>query len=274
MGPAAPAPSCESWCESDYNEGRNQGRHCSPGDMAHLCGGCSFCGGSASPRSSIRGMSYNTQYTGYRDGRVGDFAAKIREVAPAIVGLQECQDRDALASQTGYLPLSGTGIQNYILYDSSKVSFVSDGWMRIPRDRYSERAITWGQFMLGDRSIYFFNTHLPHNHGEAGDWRTHGWIAQSLLQKRRELGIDNEPTIVLGDMNSHASSFNQAPGGGFESNLVDNGFVWAWEAKGNPGYPRIDSILYSGAHWTHSDCGDTGTGSSDHTSIACTLTLK
>merc|ERR1712244_127569 len=76
----------------------------------------------------------------------------------------------------------------------------------------------------------------------------------------------NEPTIVTGDMNSHASNFNRAPGGGFESNLVDNGFVWAWEARGNPGYPRIDSILYSRAHWTHSDCGDTGTGSSDHTS--------
>jgi len=34
---------CKDWCESDHSQGKNQGRHCTPGDMAHLCGGCSFC---------------------------------------------------------------------------------------------------------------------------------------------------------------------------------------------------------------------------------------
>jgi len=34
---------CQSWCEGDYSGGNNVGRHCSPGDMAYLCGGCSFC---------------------------------------------------------------------------------------------------------------------------------------------------------------------------------------------------------------------------------------
>merc|ERR1712088_637849 len=38
-----PAGACESWCESDFTGGNNQGRHCAPGDMANLCGGCSFC---------------------------------------------------------------------------------------------------------------------------------------------------------------------------------------------------------------------------------------
>jgi len=42
-----PSGPCESWCEDDYNGGNNAGRHCSPGDMAYLCGGCSFCGGSS-----------------------------------------------------------------------------------------------------------------------------------------------------------------------------------------------------------------------------------
>merc|ERR1719362_392155 len=247
------------------------------------CGACGDGGGSPTPPSptpgpapgppgsTIRVMSYNTEYS---DGRWYNFAGKIREVAPAIVGLQECQNRDGLASQAGYTPLYETGNQNYILFDPSKVSHAGGGYMRIPRDNYAERYITWGQFMLGSRTIYLFNTHLPHAHGEAGDVRTHGWIADSLLQKRRELGIENEPTIMTGDMNSHASNFNTAPNGGFESTLVANGFVWAYEVRGNPGYGRIDSILYSGAHWTHSNCGDTGTGSSDHSSIACTLTLK
>jgi len=46
------AAECRSWCEADYNGGNNAGRHCAPGDMAHLCGGCSFCGGAPSPSPS------------------------------------------------------------------------------------------------------------------------------------------------------------------------------------------------------------------------------
>merc|ERR1740121_2443626 len=41
-------------------------------------------------------MSYNTEYKDY-NSRMGGYAAKIRNVAPAVVGLQECQNRDGLA---------------------------------------------------------------------------------------------------------------------------------------------------------------------------------
>merc|ERR1712048_417787 len=136
------------------------------------------------------------------------------------------------------------------------------------------RFITWGQFKLGDVVVWFFNTHLPHNHNEARSQRTHATIARMLLEKRRDLGAENAPTIVVGDMNSHASDFNRVEGGGFESNLVANGFTLAYTARGGEGYGDIDHILYSTSHWTHSGCGDTGTGGSDHTSIACDLTLN
>merc|ERR1719215_154230 len=43
---------CKSWCESDFKGGNNQGRHCPPGDMASLCGSCSFC---QSPPAPIPG---------------------------------------------------------------------------------------------------------------------------------------------------------------------------------------------------------------------------
>merc|ERR1712151_958952 len=151
---------------------------------------------------------------------------------------------------------------------------MGSGRMRIPRDNYAERAITWGEFKLGEVTIWFFNTHLPHNHNEAWSQSTHAQIANMFLDKRRELGAENAPTIMVGDMNSHASNFNKVQGGGFESNLQANGFTWAYTARGNPGYGRIDHILYSTAHWTHSGCGDTGTGGSDHTSITCDLMLK
>merc|ERR1712187_872065 len=102
---------------------------------------------------------------------------------------------------------------------------------------------------------------------------THARIARDFLRKRRELGAEGSPTVVVGDMNSHASNFNRVAGGGFESNLAANGFTWAYTARGNPGYGGIDHILYSTAHWTHPRCKDTGTGGSDHTSITCDLML-
>merc|ERR1712014_214650 len=148
-----------------------------------------------------------------------------------------------------------TGTQNYMLFDRCAVTFVNGGYMKIPRDNYAPRYVTWGRFKLSNNTIWFFNTHLPHNHNEASSPTTHA-------------------TIVVGDMNSHASYFNKVAGGGFESNLEANGFTLAYTARGNPGYGAIDHILYSTAHWRHSGCQDSGTGGSDHTSITCDLTLK
>jgi endonuclease/exonuclease/phosphatase family metal-dependent hydrolase len=202
------------------------------------------------------------------------YAEVIKEIAPAIVGLQECQNRDGLASAAGYSALTGIGYCNYILYNSSKVTPMSQGSMSIPRDNYASRCISWGQFRFGDSAIWFFNTHLPHNHNEAWSKTTHAQIAHMLLDKRKELGAENAPTVVLGDFNSHASDHNNVAGGGFRSNLQENGFTWAYMAQGSPGYGSIDHILYSTPHWTHQNCRDTGTGGSDHTSITCDLVLK
>lgn len=222
---------------------------------------------------TIKVMSYNTEYKEYWR-RMGGYARKIKEIAPAIVGLQECQDRDGLAALAHYWANKLTGRQNYMLYDHNQVTFLSGGWMRIPRDEYAERAITWGKFKLGGTEFYFFNTHLPHNHGEARDKTTHAKIARMLLRKRRQLGAEHTPTIVVGDMNSFASDWNHVKGGGFESNLEANGFVNAYTAHGHPGHAGLDHILYSREHWTHHNCADTGLGGSDHSSITCDLTLK
>jgi endonuclease/exonuclease/phosphatase family metal-dependent hydrolase len=218
-------------------------------------------------------MSYNTQYNNY-NARMGGYAAKIKDVDPAVVGLQECQNRDGLASLSGYVALKETGRQNYILYDPRRLTLVSDGNMRIPRDNFAERAITWGQFKLAGSTVWFFNTHLPHNHNEARSKTTHARIARMFLQKRKELGAENAPSIVVGDMNSFASDYNRVGGGGFESNLQANGFTWAYTARGNPGHGGIDHILYSTAHWREKKCRDNGTGGSDHPAITCELVLK
>jgi len=220
--------------------------------------------------AALKVMSYNTQYSGYPK-RVGQFGAKIRDVGAAVVGTQECQDKEALAAASGYGLVPGTGFQNPIFY-SSQVSFVagSSGWMKLPSDNYASRALTWAKFRLGSADFWFFNTHLPHRHGMAASSSTHSNIAQTLLQKRKELGAGDAPTVVVGDMNPFASAGAVAT---FESMLVAAGFEKSYQARGSPGFGGLDKIFAS-SHWSSSNGADQGTGSSDHPAIAVDLVLR
>merc|ERR1719230_520460 len=102
-------------------------------------------------------MSYNTQYTGY-PSRVNQYGNKVSDVGAAVVGTQECQDKYALATASGYEVVPGTDFQNPIFYNPSKVSLVqgSGGWMNIPRDRHATRTITWAKFMYDAAEFWFF----------------------------------------------------------------------------------------------------------------------
>jgi len=220
---------------------------------------------------TLKVMSYNTEYKGY-PSRVSQYGRKISDVGAAVVGTQECQDMRDLARRSGYQVVPGTDIQNPIFYDPGQVQFVdgSSGWMKIPRDRYAPRTITWAQFRLGSASFWFFNTHLPHRHGEAGSSSTHSEIARSLLRKREQLGAGNSPSVVTGDMNPFASNGARDS---FESILVKAGWSKAYQARGNPGYRGLDKIFAS-SHWRASNGADQGTGSSDHPAIAVDLKLR
>jgi len=217
-------------------------------------------------------MSYNTQYTGY-PRLVHRFGSKIREVNAGVVGTQECQDTASLARASGYARVPNTGCQNPIFYNPSMVSLVqgSPGWMKIPRDDYADRTITWAKFMLGSTEFLFFNTHLPHNHGQARSRNTHARIARSMLRKREQLGARDMPTVTVGDMNTFASK--GAPEGSFESNLINAGWHKSYEARGDRGgHSGLDQI-FTTTHWTSSNGADRGTGGSDHTAIAVDVTL-
>jgi len=219
-------------------------------------------------------MSYNTEYRGY-PSKVGQFGDKIREVGASIVGTQECQDKYGLARASGYRLVPGTGSQNPILYNPDRASLVhgSSGWMSIPRDKHAPRAITWAKFRLADggAEVWHFNTHLPHNHGEASSRSTHARIAQMLLEKRRELGAESAPTVITGDMNPFASV--GAVEGSLESTLRAAGFAKVYQGRGNPGYGGLDKIFAS-EHWAASNGADRGTGGSDHPAIAVDLMLR
>jgi len=220
---------------------------------------------------TVKVMSYNTQYTGYPQ-LVWKFGEKIREVDAGIVGTQECQNAASLARTSGYAVVPDTGFQNPIFYNPSNVSLVngSSGWLDIPRDRYAPRTITWAKFMLGSTEMLFFNTHLPHNHGQAQSRNTHAGIARSLLRKREDLGAGNMPTVAVGDMNTFAS--RGASEGSFESNLIDAGWHKSYQARGNPGHVGLDQI-FATSHWTSFNGADRGTGGSDHPAIAVYVNL-
>lgn len=267
------------------NDGLSEADSCKlvADEYPQICGLChaEHCGSfPPTPTPVLSGMvkvmSYNTEYTGYYDGRISSFAAKIAEVAADVVGLQECQDANTLAAQAGYTLLTATGAQNYILYNANRLQQLDSGSMNIPRDDYAQRALTWGRFRILEGSgvgneFWFFNTHLPHRHNEAGDPNTHARIGRMLLAKRIELGAKNSPTIVVGDCNPFASA--GAPEGSFESNLADGGIAKIYEATGNNGgYAGLDKIFASTDDWTGSGA-DVGTGRSDHPAIAADLTL-
>jgi len=114
-----------------------------------ICGSChsEHCGSfppapSRPPASSsiqvdsVKVMSYNTEYTGYWDGRLDNFANHIKSVNADIVGLQECQDARSIAEKSGYtlLATSASSNGNTILYNSALLQEVSSGIFNIPRD--------------------------------------------------------------------------------------------------------------------------------------------
>lgn len=222
-------------------------------------------------------MTYNTVYTGYPccgSNTVPQFGAKIKDVGPAVLGAQECQDASLLAREAGYEVVPGTGPQNPILYDPNIAALVagSGGWMDVPKDCYAQRTVTWAKFKAGGSSeFWFFNTHLPHNGCEAQSSDTHAEIAKMLTEKRVELGAEGQPTVVVCDCNPFASSGSSR--GSFESNLASAGIAKAYEGRGTQGgYAGLDKIFYS-SHWTASRGADHGTGSSDHPAITADLSL-
>jgi len=209
--------------------------------------------------------------------RVGQFGDKISEVGAGVVGTQEVQDRFMLASAARYQAVDGIGSQNPILYHPGKVEMVpgTSGWMEIPNDNYARRTFTWAKFKIVGQSaeFMFFNTHMPHPHGQAADRNTHARIARDLLAKMDELQARSTPSVVVGDFNPFASA--GASEGSFESNLVASGrFFKAYQGLGTTGgFAGLDKIFAS-SHWDSSNGADQGTGSSDHPAIAVDLTLR
>lgn len=273
------------WAVENYRISEEDACNLVAEEYPSICGTChvNHCGSFPPTPTSVSGgtitaMSYNTEYTGYWDGRFSSFATHISNVDADVVGLQECQDASGIATASGYSFLAASGNGNTILHKASRLKALRSGRFDVPRDEFAKRTISWGQFRIIQgvgvgNEFWFFNTHLPHRHGEAADPNTHSIIAQMLLEKREEIGAGTAPTIVTGDCNPFASS--GASEGSFESNLAAGGVVKVYEATGiTGGYAGLDKIFASREHWDWSNAADVGTGSSDHPAIAVDLTFR
>lgn len=225
----------------------------------------------------VRVLSYNTEYVGY-PGRVAAYGAKVREVSPAVAGLQECQDGPAMARASGLSLVPRTGNGNNMLYDPGRVRLVASGHWGITSDCYAARTVAWARYELrsGGREFWHFNTHLPHNGCAATSRNTHARIARQLLEKRAALGAGGAPAVVTGDCNPFASA--GAREGSFESNLRDRGSIAKlYQGTGrHGGYGGLDKIFASAGDWATAGSGgqDHGTGSSDHPAISIDLALS
>jgi endonuclease/exonuclease/phosphatase family metal-dependent hydrolase len=243
------------------------------------CANSDFQGGSSgsNPQDSttIKVMSYNTEFNGYPGhgghDRVGAYGAKIREVNAAVVGVQECQDAEALAqaSGSGYSVVPNTGGGNNILYKPASVSLVpgSSGHFSIPKDDYAARTVTYAKFRKQGHEFLFFNTHMPHDRGEARDPGTHEKIGSMVMKKRAELQANDLPTILTADTNRHKAKCKT-----FGERLKEGGIHEVYRATGNRGgHGHIDAIFYSGSG---SNGKDEGTGESDHPAISAVIELQ
>lgn len=170
---------CESWCESDYSGGSNPGRHCSPGDMADLCGGCSFCDPPTptpappptpapaptpapppTPASPATFLQWNVHWQNRNIYGIADIISKTPTL-PDIIGLCELTANagdmaTAISSAMGRsyrVQPSRGGFQGYgtdIFFDDGKWEVLEDGIESPPCSSLSgSRAANW--IVLQDR---------------------------------------------------------------------------------------------------------------------------
>lgn len=174
-------------------------------------------------------MSFNLRYDNQGDGenawgfRKDEAAAVIRELGPALLGVQEAtypmlQDLEARLPDYEWIGVGRNGgLQSEfsaVLYQPRQLQpvWVGHFWLshepQTPGTRYPgagcTRMCTWVQFRRrgGQEEFLFYNTHLDHQNDEA---RIFGgsMVRDHIAEKQSR---DALPAILVGDMNAHPQS--------------------------------------------------------------------
>jgi len=215
-------------------------------------------------------LSYNVMYTNFPNNLRGVAGNINNNLKPDVMGNQECMNMDAMQKALGteMLAAPNTDTYNCIFYrPGSGISYggqsdhvyLGDS----NRDSYSKRFFSYAKLIKNDIAFWVFSTHWcihgPCSGNAAG--RRHEDSARRILEKRKELGAENVPTIIVGDLNSHMNGLDNDKGVQY---FLNNGFDMAGKSDLWGG---IDYVFVSQGHWkigaTH--IGDKG--GSDHKPI-------
>ncbi len=177
---------------------------------------------------SFTAMSFNLRYDNAADkenqweNRKSELAGLIGYYHPDFLGIQEGLLHQVLylKNKVSHYKFVGVGREDgkergefaAIFYDSTKFvcteqktfwlsatpQTVSVGW-----DAALPRICTFGKFknLKTSEVIYVFNTHFDHMGAEARNMS-----AKLILQKIADLGLENEPILVMGDFNAEPHS--------------------------------------------------------------------
>eukprot|EP00929_Paragymnodinium_shiwhaense_P042097 TRINITY_DN2184_c0_g1_i1.p2 TRINITY_DN2184_c0_g1~~TRINITY_DN2184_c0_g1_i1.p2 ORF type:complete len:212 (+),score=33.50 TRINITY_DN2184_c0_g1_i1:887-1522(+) len=191
-----------------------------------------------------------------------------------IKSTQECMDMSKMQNAIGgglraspdthsfncmfYKPASGISYGG-----QSDHVYLGDG----NRDDYSKRYFSYSSLMKNGIKFWIFNTHWCIRGACSGDGagRRHEDSARRMLEKRKELGAEDAPTIVTGDLNSHMNGLDNDRGVQY---FLNNGFEMA--GKSNL-WGGIDYVFVSKGHWKIGETHIGYFGGSDHKPIQVDL---
>ncbi|SMF83316.1 endonuclease/exonuclease/phosphatase family protein [Pseudobacteriovorax antillogorgiicola] len=115
------------------------------------------------PPKTFRASTFNVDYRNKNFEQISDVINSVRADQPYIVGTQENQEPEAIAGTSSLgLTKLGKGVGDNSLYYSSDFKLVNQGQVDIDRDGHAERSLVWSVYVIGEKQVVVFNTHLPH----------------------------------------------------------------------------------------------------------------
>jgi endonuclease/exonuclease/phosphatase family metal-dependent hydrolase len=249
---------CKSWCAADRS--KQGARHCAPGNMAHLCGACSYCkgsGGSSPARRRRRSSGPRRRRSGgsspsgkafrlatfnvyYKNKAYSTIARLIKDrIKPDIISLQEAVGGTAagiVSALGGQWRLANKYSSSYMWCGLN--AYRSDRWSlewhkEIPVSQKGDRRGVCGALLRrksDGRKICVWGTHPVARSGVQ--------YAQDAVRKAvssmKECSRKGVASVFMGDMNSGDSNSIRRQ--------LESSTGWSWETAAKASTGGIDQI--------------------------------
>jgi len=165
------------------------------------------------PQAPVRVMEYNARghtTLGSDPARGGRVAALVSEVAPALIGLSECEPCQQLFDQmdASYELVTDGRVGVTAAYDPSLWRANDHGFLTLGQndDGWGERVALWVEMeeLASGAPLLLYSTHwcVPTRNPDDGcDLARHLEYAEQILKDARERASDGVPVLITGDFN-------------------------------------------------------------------------